>query len=107
MAVERGKFGILAKEIFVAFANSSANAPKPEPSTNAILGRSLVLDRMNFAAFSAWRNSAEGFVLVFFAGIIVVSLCESRKRETPRRFAPRNDERVTFNWLRQEADDCC
>jgi hypothetical protein len=24
---------------------------------------------MNFAAFSAWRNSAEGFVLVFFAGI--------------------------------------
>src|SRR5215467_9988474 len=56
-AVERGNWGILAKGILVAPANSSAKAPRPEPSTTAIFGRSLVLPRMNLAATSASRNS--------------------------------------------------
>ena len=37
--------------------NSSANAPRPEPRTSAIFGRSFVCDRMNFAAFCALSNS--------------------------------------------------
>src|SRR5271165_6093364 len=41
----------------VAFVRSSANAPRPEPRTRAIFGRSLVFDRMNFAACSALAKS--------------------------------------------------
>jgi hypothetical protein len=44
-------------EIFFAAANSSANAPRPEPNTNPIRGRNFVLDKINFAARSARENS--------------------------------------------------
>src|SRR5882672_5524730 len=67
MAVERGKLGILAYGILRAESNSSAKAPSPEPRTRAIHGRSLVLDRMNLAARSAWRNSRVGLAICFLA----------------------------------------
>src|SRR5260221_4226662 len=60
MAVDCGKFGIFAYGIFTALANVSAKSPRPEPRTNAMRGRSLVLPRMNLAARSARRNSALG-----------------------------------------------
>ena len=43
----------------MAAQSSSAKAPRPEPSTSAILGRSLVRDWMNFAARVARANSEE------------------------------------------------
>src|ERR1700691_1128776 len=43
----------------VAFANSSANTPRPDPRISAIFGRSFVFDRMNFAARVACSNSPD------------------------------------------------
>src|SRR5271170_6954795 len=57
IAVERGKCGIFSYGTLTAFANSSAKAPRPEPSTRAIFGRSLVLERINRAASCALSNS--------------------------------------------------
>src|SRR5215470_19664563 len=67
MAVDCGKFGIFEYGIFLAFANSSAKAPRPEPRTRAIFGRSFVCLKMNFAAASARSNSPDFREEIFFA----------------------------------------
>src|SRR5437588_4350914 len=51
----------------VASASESANPPRPEPSTRAILGRNLVRARMYCAAASAFSYSPAGFM----AGVVI------------------------------------
>src|ERR1700730_5660304 len=74
MAVDSGKLGILAYGIFVALVNSSAKSPSPEPRTNAMRGRSLVLLRMNLAARSARTHSALAFDFVCAAFRLLVAV---------------------------------
>ena len=73
IAVDRGKCGISAYGIFADSANSSANGPSPEPSTNAIFGRSAVRDKINCAAASARSYSpasGEAVTAVFLAAAL-------------------------------------
>src|SRR5271157_508716 len=56
IAVLRGNSGISAYGIRVALASSSANPPRPEPSTTAMRARSGQRDVMNCAAESAAAN---------------------------------------------------
>src|ERR1700680_2913844 len=66
MAVDLGKCGIFVYGIFVELENSSAKAPRPEPKTRAMRGRSLVRARVNFAARWARENSEFAGALVGF-----------------------------------------
>src|SRR6266478_1629349 len=71
MAVDCGKCGIFPYGIFVELANSSAKAPRPEPSTRAMRGRSFVFEKTDFAACSARSNSS--FQAAFF--LVAIEEC--------------------------------
>src|ERR1700693_3194417 len=58
MAIERGKNGILVKGMRMASVSSSANPPRPDPSTSPILGRTEVCDIKNCVAAPALVKSS-------------------------------------------------
>src|ERR1700690_2948677 len=57
-AVERGKKGMLVKGMRKASESSSANPPRPDPSTSPILGRTEVCESRNCAAAPALVKSS-------------------------------------------------
>src|SRR5215472_16262932 len=58
MAVDGGKEGITENGIRVGSVRESAKAPRPEPRTSPILGRSGVRLRISWAAVSACENAS-------------------------------------------------
>src|SRR5579872_1408553 len=97
MAVDCGKCGIFLYGMRVAFPNSSANAPSPEPRTSAILGRSLVFDRINFAARVACSNSTDPDLV--FAAMGLRENPDDRSRDQVRHRSSQHCADTEFSQL--------
>src|SRR5215813_3141686 len=98
----------------VAFPNSSAKAPSPDPRTSAIFGRSFVFDKMNFAARVACSNSPDP-VFAFAAAMCAQFDPELRKnpdnrsrdeiRHRPRQHRSNTELRQLAPLLRRQRSD--